>query len=227
MGTFTKTNSDTFIHHTHTHTSTHTHTTHKQHKKQRLDMDMERVCAYIEQEIEQSTSIREQKLLVAEFGLLDAQLSTLLTMLQDTEVCMCLLYVSVCRAMCGVHFVRTRLLFVSYFLLYVCMCARTRVCVFVFARYLCFSLSFLCHSDSQYPLPLHTHDTQTTNSSTPLPCWNSTKMNCAWSPAKSRTSRPGWAWWKKRAGCPNLIGAWPTTTSKKASARFARAFPFM
>ena len=47
---------------------------------------MERVCAYIEQEIEQSTSIREQKLLVAEFGLLDAQLSTLLTMLQTSEV---------------------------------------------------------------------------------------------------------------------------------------------
>ncbi|KAM3573360.1 hypothetical protein VYU27_004660 [Nannochloropsis oceanica] len=52
---------------------------------QRLDMDMERVCAYIEQEIDQSTSIREQKLLVAEFGLLDAQLSTLLTMLQASE----------------------------------------------------------------------------------------------------------------------------------------------
>jgi hypothetical protein len=49
-------------------------------------MDMERVCAYIEQEIDQSTSIREQKLLVAEFGLLDAQLSTLLTMLQASEV---------------------------------------------------------------------------------------------------------------------------------------------
>eukprot|EP00624_Nannochloropsis_granulata_P003907 evm.model.NODE_29647_length_52634_cov_57.405155.3 len=48
-------------------------------------MDMERVCAYIEQEIDQSTSIREQKLLVAEFGLLDAQLSTLLTMLQASE----------------------------------------------------------------------------------------------------------------------------------------------
>lgn len=47
---------------------------------------MERVCAYIEQEIDQSTSIREQKLLVAEFGLLDAQLSTLLTMLQASEV---------------------------------------------------------------------------------------------------------------------------------------------
>ena len=69
---------------------------HKQHTKcnahyyprtqQRLDMDMERVCAYIEQEIDQSTSIREQKLLVAEFGLLDAQLSTLLTMLQASEV---------------------------------------------------------------------------------------------------------------------------------------------
>jgi len=54
--------------------------------QQRLDMDMERVCAYIEQEIDQSTSIREQKLLVAEFGLLDAQLSTLLTMLQASEV---------------------------------------------------------------------------------------------------------------------------------------------
>ena len=67
------------------HALTHTHNTHT--KKQRLDMDMERVCAYIEQEIEQVTSIREQKLLVAEFGLLDAQLSTLLTMLQNTEVC--------------------------------------------------------------------------------------------------------------------------------------------
>ena len=60
--------------------------THTLEYKQRLDMDMERVCAYIEQEIDQSTSIREQKLLVAEFGLLDAQLSTLLTMLQASEV---------------------------------------------------------------------------------------------------------------------------------------------
>lgn len=48
---------------------------------QRLDVDMERICAYIEQEIEQSTSIREQKLLVAEFGLLDSQLTALLAML--------------------------------------------------------------------------------------------------------------------------------------------------
>jgi len=47
---------------------------------------MERVCAYIEQEIEQSTSVREQKLLVAEFGLLDSQLTALLGMLQDAEV---------------------------------------------------------------------------------------------------------------------------------------------
>ena len=39
---------------------------------------MERISAYIEQEIEQSTSIREQKLLVAEFGLLDSQLTALL-----------------------------------------------------------------------------------------------------------------------------------------------------
>lgn len=41
---------------------------------------------YIEQEVEQSTSSREQKLLVAEFGLLDAQLTTLINMLQDVEV---------------------------------------------------------------------------------------------------------------------------------------------
>lgn len=53
---------------------------------QRLDIDMERICAYIEQEIEQSTSFREQKLLVAEYGLLDAQLSTLLSMLQNSDV---------------------------------------------------------------------------------------------------------------------------------------------
>lgn len=45
---------------------------------------MERVCAYIEQEIEQSTSFREQKLLVAEFGLLDSQLTALLGMLQQS-----------------------------------------------------------------------------------------------------------------------------------------------
>ncbi len=55
-------------------------------KLQKLDIDMERICAYIEQEIQQSTSPREQKLLVAEFGLLDAQLTTLITMLQDSEV---------------------------------------------------------------------------------------------------------------------------------------------
>ena len=53
---------------------------------QRLDVDMERICAYIEQEIEQSTSFREQKLLVAEYGLLDAQLTTLLSMLQNSDV---------------------------------------------------------------------------------------------------------------------------------------------
>lgn len=47
---------------------------------------MERISAYIEQEIEQSTSIREQKLLVAEFGLLDSQLTALLAMLQASEV---------------------------------------------------------------------------------------------------------------------------------------------
>jgi hypothetical protein len=53
---------------------------------QRLDVEMERMCAYIEQEIEQSTSFREQKLLVAEFGLLDAQLTSLLNMLHSSEV---------------------------------------------------------------------------------------------------------------------------------------------
>lgn len=53
---------------------------------QRLDIDMERISMYIEQEVEQSTSSREQKLLVAEFGLLDAQLTTLINMLQDVEV---------------------------------------------------------------------------------------------------------------------------------------------
>lgn len=47
---------------------------------------MERISTYIEQEIEQSTSIREQKLLVAEFGLLDSQLTALLAMLQDSVV---------------------------------------------------------------------------------------------------------------------------------------------
>jgi len=69
--------------------------THTLEYKQRLDMDMERVCAYIEQEIDQSTSIREQKLLVAEFGLLDAQLSTLLTMLQASEVSFLYVWTSV------------------------------------------------------------------------------------------------------------------------------------
>ena len=53
---------------------------------QRLDLEMERVCAYIEQEIEQSVLAREQKVLVAEFNLLDAQLTTLLRMLQNAEV---------------------------------------------------------------------------------------------------------------------------------------------
>lgn len=47
---------------------------------------MERISMYIEQEVEASTSFREQKLLVAEFGLLDAQLTTIINMLQDTEV---------------------------------------------------------------------------------------------------------------------------------------------
>jgi hypothetical protein len=47
---------------------------------------MERICTYIEQEIEQSTSFREQKLLVAEFGLLDTQLTTLISMLSEPEV---------------------------------------------------------------------------------------------------------------------------------------------
>lgn len=69
--------------------------THTLEYKQRLDMDMERVCAYIEQEIDQSTSIREQKLLVAEFGLLDAQLSTLLTMLQASEASFLYVWTSV------------------------------------------------------------------------------------------------------------------------------------
>ena len=58
---------------------------------------MERISTYIEQEIEQSTSIREQKLLVAEFGLLDSQLTALLAMLQDSVVrVVLLLYGHVC-----------------------------------------------------------------------------------------------------------------------------------
>eukprot|EP00669_Euglena_mutabilis_P010201 TRINITY_DN4971_c0_g1_i1.p4 TRINITY_DN4971_c0_g1~~TRINITY_DN4971_c0_g1_i1.p4 ORF type:complete len:235 (-),score=130.20 TRINITY_DN4971_c0_g1_i1:223-927(-) len=52
---------------------------------QRLDMDMERICLYLEQEIEASTSSQEQRMLVAEFGLLDRQLQTLLAILGDWE----------------------------------------------------------------------------------------------------------------------------------------------
>ena len=39
-----------------------------------LDLDLERICLYLEREIEQSTSLGLQKQLVAEFGLLDKQL---------------------------------------------------------------------------------------------------------------------------------------------------------
>lgn len=52
---------------------------------QRLDLDMERICLYLEQEIDQSSSLQEQKMLVAEFGLLDKQLQALLTILEDWE----------------------------------------------------------------------------------------------------------------------------------------------
>ncbi|CAN0349746.1 unnamed protein product, partial [Laminaria digitata] len=45
----------------------------------RIDVDMERICYYVEQEIRESTttSPSEYRLLVAEFGLLDAQLANL------------------------------------------------------------------------------------------------------------------------------------------------------
>eukprot|EP00904_Undaria_pinnatifida_P010440 jgi/Undpi1/6526/HiC_scaffold_20.g09005.m1 len=45
----------------------------------RIDVDMERICYYVEQEIRESTatSLSEYRLLVAEFGLLDAQLANL------------------------------------------------------------------------------------------------------------------------------------------------------
>uniref|UniRef100_A0A7S1NU99 Letm1 RBD domain-containing protein n=1 Tax=Eutreptiella gymnastica TaxID=73025 RepID=A0A7S1NU99_9EUGL len=49
---------------------------------QRLDLDMERICLYLEQEIEQSTSLRDQKMLVAEFGLLEKQLQSILAILR-------------------------------------------------------------------------------------------------------------------------------------------------
>ncbi|CAM9195879.1 unnamed protein product, partial [Phaeothamnion confervicola] len=49
-----------------------------------LDTDMERICHFIEQDIRESaTSPREHKLLVAEFGLLDAQLSNLMRLIAD------------------------------------------------------------------------------------------------------------------------------------------------
>eukprot|EP00667_Euglena_gracilis_P004408 EG_transcript_4428 len=52
---------------------------------QKLDLDMERICLYLEQEIEQSSSVQEQKMLVAEFGLLEKQLQMLLTILGEWE----------------------------------------------------------------------------------------------------------------------------------------------
>eukprot|EP00668_Euglena_longa_P017204 GGOE01021567.1.p1 GENE.GGOE01021567.1~~GGOE01021567.1.p1 ORF type:complete len:640 (-),score=149.32 GGOE01021567.1:278-2023(-) len=52
---------------------------------QKLDLDMERICLYLEQEIEQSSSPQEQRMLVAEFGLLDKQLQMLLTILGAWE----------------------------------------------------------------------------------------------------------------------------------------------
>ncbi|CAM9176810.1 unnamed protein product [Scytosiphon promiscuus] len=52
-----------------------------------IDVDMERVCYNIEQEIRESTasSLSEYRLLVAEFGLLDAQLSNLVAELTGEE----------------------------------------------------------------------------------------------------------------------------------------------
>eukprot|EP00752_Nemacystus_decipiens_P004120 g3769.t1 len=52
----------------------------------RIDVDMERICYNIEQEIRESTatSLSEYRLLVAEFGLLDAQLANLTKLVAET-----------------------------------------------------------------------------------------------------------------------------------------------
>jgi hypothetical protein len=53
-------------------------------KLHRLDMDMERICYSIEQDIRESVaSPREHRLLVAEFGMLDAQLTNLMRLLAN------------------------------------------------------------------------------------------------------------------------------------------------
>ena len=52
----------------------------------RMDLDMERICVYLQQELESSMEPAEQKLFVAEAALLDKQVSSLYSMQEDAAL---------------------------------------------------------------------------------------------------------------------------------------------